>query len=169
MDRSAEINKLVNVLRRTARLTMQAEWTGSDEEAAAYAVEQYNRVLARLTEMDPDLDALFAPLASDSPFSVTAMACRQLAAYYEDEVREASSWQRIYGAAFDPEGFKDFWRKTASDIEDLGDYLRESIDHWARAKHSQQEAASAAEEPAATDVEVEVEIDLEVEDDKKPD
>ncbi len=52
MEREKEIAKLVNVLRRTARMAMQSEWTGSGQDAAAFCVEQYNRVLARLKEIE---------------------------------------------------------------------------------------------------------------------
>src|SRR5215470_19720252 len=86
MEREIEITKLVNVLRRTSRMALQSEWTGSSQDAAAFCVEQYNRVLARLKELDQEITPIFAPLAPDSSLSVAAMACRQLAAYYEDEV-----------------------------------------------------------------------------------
>ena len=62
MEREQEIAKLVNVLRRTSRMAMQSEWTGSGQDAATYCGEQYNRVLARLKEIDPDLASVFAPL-----------------------------------------------------------------------------------------------------------
>ncbi len=56
MERAKEIEKLVNVLRRTSRMAMQSEWTGAGGDAAAFCVEQYNRVLGRLQEIDPDID-----------------------------------------------------------------------------------------------------------------
>ena len=130
MEREQEIAKLVNVLRRTSRMAMQSEWTGSGEDAATYCAEQYNRVLGRLKEIDPDLASVFAPLGQGSSLTVAAMACRQLAAYYEDEVGRHGGWG--HGARFDAETFKDFWRKSARDIEDLGEYIRESIEEWAK-------------------------------------
>jgi hypothetical protein len=131
MEREAEIAKLVNVLRRTARMAMQSEWTGGGQDAAAYCTEQYNRVLARLREIDPNLGAVFEPLSPGSSLTVAAMACRQLAAYYEDEVKQ-SEWGRGLGLYFDAEAFKEFWQKSAREIEDLGEYIRESIEEWAR-------------------------------------
>jgi hypothetical protein len=130
MEREQEIAKLVNVLRRTSRMALQSEWTGSGQDAATYCVEQYNRVLARLKEIDPDLASVFAPLEQGSSLTVAAMACRQLAAYYEDEVGRHGGWGQA--ARFDAETFKDFWQKSARDIEDLGEYIRESIEEWAR-------------------------------------
>ena len=134
MERDKEIAKLVNVLRRTARMAMQSEWTGSSQDASSFCVEQYNRVLARLKEIDPEIAPIFAPLAPDSSLSVAAMACRQLAAYYEDEVGGHKGWGRAYGIGFDPETFKDFWCRSAKEIEDLGEFIRESIQEWARQK-----------------------------------
>ncbi|HWC77514.1 MAG TPA: hypothetical protein VG778_08625 [Blastocatellia bacterium] len=130
MERQQEIAKLVNVLRRTSRMALQSEWTGAGDDAAAFCVEQYNRVLARLKEIDPDVAPVFAPLAPGSSLTVAAMACRQLAAYYEDEVGGAKGWG--YAASFDTEKFKEFWQKGAREIEDLGEYIRESIEEWAR-------------------------------------
>lgn len=132
MEREKEIAKLVNVLRRTARMAMQSEWTGGSQDAAAFCVDQHNRVLARLKEIDESIVAVFDPLAAGSSLTVAAMACRQLAAYYEDEVGRSSGWGRAYGIHFDPETFRDFWVSAGRDIEDLGEFIRESIDEWVR-------------------------------------
>ena len=132
MERDKEIIKLVNVLRRTSRMAIQSEWTGGKEDSAAFCVEQYNRVLARLKEIDPSVATVFDPLPAGSSLTVAAMACRQLAAYYEDEVGAPSGWPRAYGVRLDPETFKDFWHKSAREIEDLGEFIRESIEEWVR-------------------------------------
>ncbi len=140
MEREQEILKLINLLRRTARTAMQAQWTGGDADAAAFCVKQYNRVLARLQALDPDLTTLFEPLKEDSSLTVAAMAARQLAAYYQDEVGPSGSWGRVYGAAFDTDSFKHFWQRCASDIEDLGEYIRESVENWAREQRTARSA-----------------------------
>ncbi len=132
MEREKEIAKLVNVLRRTSRMALQAEWTGGAQDTATYCVDQYNRVLARLKELDSELTSVFSPLAAESSLTVAAMACRQLAAYYEDEVGQFGRWGKAYGVAFDPVTFKEFWRKSACEIEDLGEFIRESVEEWAR-------------------------------------
>ena len=139
MERDQEVKKLTNVLRRTARMALQSEWTGSSADAARFCVEQYNRVLARLKEMDAGVGAVFEPLAADSSLTVAAMACRQLAAYYEDEVG-GSGWGDWRGAWGDPrrgvwadkQAFKDFWNKSARDIEDFGEFIRENIEEWVK-------------------------------------
>jgi len=138
MEREKEIAKLVNVLRRTSRMALQSEWTGGSQDVSAFCIDQYNRVLARLKEIDPGVSSVFDPLAPESSLTVAAMACRQLAAYYEDEVGRGTGpvdWKGVwgdprYGVWVDKRAFKDFWNKSAREVEDLGEYIRESIEDW---------------------------------------
>src|SRR6185436_13602371 len=76
MEREKELVKLINVLRRTSRMALQSEWTGGKEDAAAFCTEQYNRVLARLKELDPGVGVVFESLAASSSLTVVAMASR---------------------------------------------------------------------------------------------
>jgi hypothetical protein len=75
--------KLLNVLRRIARAARYASWTRSDPQAARFCVTQYNRILARLTELEPSLKDLFTPMPEDASPEVTRMAARELLAYFE--------------------------------------------------------------------------------------
>jgi hypothetical protein len=134
MEREKELVKLINVLRRTSRMALQSEWTGAKDDAAAYCADQYNRVLKRLKEMDPGLSAIFEPLPAGSSLTVVAMASRQLAAYYEDELGPSRGFGRAYAYAFDPKKFREFWDKSAREFEDIGEFIRESIDEWLRHK-----------------------------------
>jgi hypothetical protein len=140
MEREKELVKLINVLRRTSRMALQSEWTGGKEDAAAFCTEQYNRVLARLKELDPGVGVVFEPLAASSSLTVVAMASRQLAAYYEDELGPSKGFGRGYGFAFDSNKFREFWEKSAREFEDMGEFIRESIDEWL--KHKKQEKRS---------------------------
>jgi hypothetical protein len=134
MEREKELVKLINVLRRTSRMALQSEWTGGKEDAAAFCTEQYNRVLTRLKEMDPGVGTIFQALPAGSSLTVVAMASRQLAAYYEDELGPGRGFGRGYGFAFDANKFREFWEKSAREFEDMGDFIRESIDEWLRHK-----------------------------------
>ena len=134
MERERELVKLINVLRRTSRMAMQSEWTGGKEDAASFCTEQYNRVLARLKEIDAGVGSVFDPLPAGSSLTVVAMASRQLAAYYEDELGSVKGFGRAHGFGFDPKMFKDFWDKSSREFEDLGDFIRESIEEWAKQK-----------------------------------
>jgi hypothetical protein len=131
MEREREIARLVNVLRQTARMAMQSEWTGGSEDAAAHCVDQYNRVLKRLADFEPDVATVFEPLPPGSSLVVAAMACRQVGAYFDEDGR-GRAWSRGPAFTFASGPFKDFWRESAQDIEDLGEFIRESVDHWAR-------------------------------------
>ena len=139
MEREKEIEKLVNVLRRTSRMALQSEWTGSNPDVAAFCIEQYNRVLSRLRELDPGVASVFEPLAAGSSLTVAAMACRQLAAYYEDEVGRSGGWgdwgkgvwgDPRFGVWVDKKAFKDFWDKSAREFEDFGEFIRHSFEEW---------------------------------------
>jgi len=134
MEREKELVKLINVLRRTSRMALQSEWTGGKEDAAAFCTEQYNRVLIRLKEIDAGVGAIFEPLPAGSSLTVVAMASRQLAAYYEDELGPSRGFGRGYGFAFDANKFREFWEKSARDFEDMGEFIRESIDDWLKQK-----------------------------------
>lgn len=135
MEREKELAKLVNVLRRTARMALQCEWTGCKDDAAAYCIEQYNRVLARLKELDPGLSVIFEPLPVGNSFIVIAMASRQLAAYYEDELGPTKTRSgHAYGYGFDPRRFRDYWEKSGREFEEMGEFIRENIDEWLRRK-----------------------------------
>jgi hypothetical protein len=147
MEREKELLKLINVLRRTSRMALQSEWTGGKEDAAAYCTDQYNRVLARLKELDPGVSAVFEPLPGGSSLTVVAMASRQLAAYYEDELGPTKGFGRGYGFAVDPRMFREFWDKSAREFEDLGEFIRESIDEWLKRKkeaHGEKGSAESA-------------------------
>ena len=135
MEREKELAKLINVLRRTARMAIQAEWTGGKEDAAAFCVDQFNRVLTRLKEIDPGISAIFEPLPAGSSFSVVAVASRQLAAYYEDEVGQGRGpGHGGFAYTFDAGKFRDFWERSGREFEDIGEFIRESIDEWLRHK-----------------------------------
>jgi hypothetical protein len=88
MEMEKETVKLLNVLRRIARAAGYAAWVKSDSETARFCVSQYNKILARLSELEPALKPLFVPLAEDSSAEVTRLAARELLAYFEPDAPE---------------------------------------------------------------------------------
>jgi hypothetical protein len=90
-----ETVKLLNVLRRIARAAGYAAWVKSEPEAARFCVSQYNKILARLTELEPALKPLFVPLAENASPEVTRIAARELLAYFEGDVPEFSWGFRV--------------------------------------------------------------------------
>src|SRR5215471_3925515 len=84
MERDREIARLISVLRRIARAARLASW-GRDPESARFFVHQYNKVLARISELEPAVASLFTALPEDASAEVIRIAANELAAYFEDE------------------------------------------------------------------------------------
>jgi hypothetical protein len=84
MERDREIAKLVNVLQRIARAARHAAWS-RDPEAARFCVIQYNKVRARMIELEPAIAQLFGVLSDGASADVARIAAQELAAYFEDE------------------------------------------------------------------------------------
>ncbi|HXG66287.1 MAG TPA: hypothetical protein VNO70_14390 [Blastocatellia bacterium] len=85
MEKDREISRLINVLHRIARAAHYVAWNRMGADAARFCAAQYNRVLARLSELEPDISRLFTPLPEDAAPEVTRIAARELAAYFEEE------------------------------------------------------------------------------------
>jgi hypothetical protein len=85
-----ETVKLLNVLRRIARAAGYAAWTKAKPDATQFCVAQYNRVLARLSELEPAVKPLFTPLSESASPEVTRIAARELLAYFEADEPEFS-------------------------------------------------------------------------------
>jgi hypothetical protein len=83
-----ETVKLLNVLRRIARAAGYAAWTRAGADATQFCVAQYNRVLARLSELEPAVKPLFAPLDDSASPEVIRIAARELLAYFEADEPE---------------------------------------------------------------------------------
>jgi hypothetical protein len=78
-----ETVKLLNVLRRIARAAGYAAWTKPTPDATQFCVAQYNRVLARLAELEPGVKPLFTQLSESASAEVIRLAARELLAYFE--------------------------------------------------------------------------------------
>jgi hypothetical protein len=90
MEREKELAKLINVLRRIGRAASHAAWS-RDPDAARFCALQYNKVLARVTELEPAAARLFVALPQTSSADVTRIAAQELAAYFEDEASPAAA------------------------------------------------------------------------------
>ena len=92
-----ETKKLLNVLRRISRAAGYAAWTKAGPDATQFCVAQYNRVLARLSELEPSVKPLFTPLSDSASAEVIRIAARELLAYFEADEPE---FIRGFGRAF---------------------------------------------------------------------
>lgn len=101
MERDREIAKLINVLRRIARAARHAAWT-RDLEAARFCVIQYNKMLSRVSELEPAVVPLFTSLPENASAEVIRIAANELAAYFDDEA--ASDFPLGIGIGFRARG-----------------------------------------------------------------
>lgn len=92
-----EVVKLVNVLRRIARAAGYTAWVKREPEAARFCVSQYNKVLARLSDLEPSVKTLFTSLPEGTLPETVRMAARELGAYFEDEVPEPHIFKFAFG------------------------------------------------------------------------
>jgi hypothetical protein len=98
-----ETVKLLNVLRRIARAAGYAVWAKSEPETTQFCVSQYNRVLVRLTELEPSIKPLFTPLSESASPEVTRIAARELLAYFEADTPEFNwAFGRSFGYGCHP-------------------------------------------------------------------
>jgi hypothetical protein len=91
-----ETVKLLNVLRRIARAAGYAGWTKAGPDATQFCGAQYNRVLARLSKLEPAVKPLFTPLSESTSPEVTRMAARELLAYFEADEPEFPFTRAFY-------------------------------------------------------------------------
>jgi hypothetical protein len=93
-----EKGKLINVLRRIARAAGYAAWVKAQPDASKFCAAQYNKVLARLTELEPSINSLFTPLSEEASPEVIRIAARDVLAYFEaDEPEGGWSYGRRFG------------------------------------------------------------------------
>lgn len=165
-EKVREIQKLVNVLNRTGRQAAKAVWAGvcnvpsAQEEMAQHCLRQYNRILDRLKELDPTVGTIFTPLEEDTRLEVVATACRQLSAYFEDELEGGETragrrhrhrdWGSFYETAYEAGPFKILLGRGFRDLEELGKLIRECMPPWTweercRPKREDSESTSGSE------------------------
>ncbi len=130
-----EVRRLLNVLRRMARTARMNQWTGVRESADSYSIEQYNRILERFNSLEgTGTPGLFAPLREDATWNILSNACRDLAAYHEDETNTTSKagWNGIWADAqngiwIDKSAFKS---GLPPEVHELSHFVREKIAEW---------------------------------------
>ncbi|HEY6331860.1 MAG TPA: hypothetical protein VI756_21210 [Blastocatellia bacterium] len=95
MEQVHEAARLRNVIHVTAKMAVGLTRWGADKEAVAFCVAQYNRILARLKELNPQFAPFFQAIPADSSANVAAIACRLLAGYFDSSSRAYSHhWDR---------------------------------------------------------------------------
>ncbi len=130
-----EVRRLLNVLRRMARTARMNQWTGVKENADAYSIDQYNRILERFNTIDAaGTPGLFAPLREDATWNILSNACRDLAAYHEDDTNTSpkAGWNGVWtdarnGIWIDKTAFKS---GMPPEVHELSHFIREKVAEW---------------------------------------
>lgn len=92
-----ETTKLLNVMRRIARAAGYAAWTKPGPEATQFCANQFNRVLARLGELEPSIKPLFTPISESASADIIRIAARDVLAYFEiDEPHSIRGFGRAF-------------------------------------------------------------------------
>jgi hypothetical protein len=138
-DQERETRKLLNVLRRMARTARMSQFMGVKDQADAYSIDQYNRIAARLETLDPAASkGLFGALPPDASWSTLSNACRDLAAYYEDDSASSAQagWSGVWtdarsGIWIDKSAFR---HGMPPEVTELGHFIREKIAEWQERK-----------------------------------
>ena len=92
-----ETVKLLNVLRRIARASGYVAWTKPGPDATQFLNAQYNRVLTRLTELEPAIKPFFTSVNETASPEVIRLAAKELLAYFEADEPE---FVRGFGRGF---------------------------------------------------------------------
>jgi hypothetical protein len=85
MEKDKEIAKLVRILPGIARADRLAAWREPQPDVVGFSIAQFNKVLTRLLELEPDAAHLFSSLPEHATLEMARMAAHDLSAYFTDE------------------------------------------------------------------------------------
>jgi hypothetical protein len=94
MEKEKEIGKLVRILRGLTRVDRFAAGREPQPDAIAFSITQFNNVLKRLKELEPNAATLFGELAEHSTWEMVRMAAHDLGSYFSDEAAEPREFRR---------------------------------------------------------------------------
>ncbi len=127
MEREQELKKLINVLHRMTRTAARVQWMGAGEHEAKFATTQYNKIIARLGDLDPNIKGVFDQLPEDSTLTIVAMAARQVVSYYEDEVKTEHKGKDWGGPQMFGVGMGRGCGPMDFNLEEIGNWIRDRL------------------------------------------
>lgn len=96
MEKDQEISRLTRILRGIARADRFRLRREPSQDAIRFNVDQFNKVLSRLIELEPGTAPLFAPLPEHATLEMARMAAHDLASYFADDTNEEKKRPHIY-------------------------------------------------------------------------
>jgi hypothetical protein len=125
MAQEKEIKRMIRLLESTAEIAEHASLTGTFKQGQKASLRQYNAILERLKETEEIPGVLFPPLEEDAPFDEVGVACKQLAAYLQEEDEPVKARPReapfLDGSPI---------INIGGDLKDLGELIRDALPDW---------------------------------------
>jgi hypothetical protein len=125
MAQEKEIKRIIRLLESTTKMAEHASLTGTLKEGQKVSVRQYNAILDRLREIEEIPGTLFPPLEEEASFDEVGVACKQLAAYLQEEEEPAKSRPRERPFLEDSPIIN-----IGGDLKDLGQLIRDALPEW---------------------------------------
>jgi len=138
-----EIRRIVRLLERMRALAQESTMTGALRNGQAYAVQQYNAIVAALAEEGVILPRYFPAVAEDATWGSVGFASAQLAEYLKEMVEgqgEASREEAAGGAA--GSFFDRFF--GSGEFQHIGEAMRGAFPDWMREARRWREGPQAA-------------------------
>jgi hypothetical protein len=125
MAQEKEIKRIIRLLESTTKMAEHASLTGTLKEGQKVSVRQYNAILELLKNIEEIPSELFPVLEENASFDEVGVACKQLAAYLQEEEEPAKSRPRERPFLEDSPIIN-----IGGDLKDLGQLIREALPEW---------------------------------------
>jgi hypothetical protein len=143
MAQEKEIKRIIRLLESTTKMAEHASLTGTLKEGQKVSVRQYNAILDRLREIEEIPGTLFPPLEEEASFDEVGVACKQLAAYLQEEEEPAKARPRERPFLEDSPIIN-----IGGDLKDLGQLIRNALPEWMKPEDEKPKEEPKKSEPA---------------------
>ena len=89
------IKKLVYLLQQVVNDAGLALLQNEEDDARHFCIDQYNKICARLAELDSELAGRFQPLSSRASVGMVRVAARDMAAHLIDYMHDHRRWSSM--------------------------------------------------------------------------
>jgi hypothetical protein len=145
-----EIRRIIRVLERLSELAKQASRHGTLRDGQAYAIQQYNAILAALAAQGIEPPSYFPDLTEDAGMGAIGFGSAQLAEYLSEFVEAESNGSEAGAGAGGEGSFFDRFFGSGGEFQHIGEAVREAIPEWMRERHRWREGSQGAPEGART-------------------
>jgi len=127
-----ELRRLRRMLKQMHSLSEHASLTGALSEGATDAVQQYNRILRRLEDLNVVTAGIFSILPADASFDRLGVLSKLLEGYLADEIPDSGKEGREGGGHKIIIGSNLGEINGLEELKDLGRIIRENLPEFLR-------------------------------------